>query len=476
MFFIRLRAASITPIIIGLSIFCFCVLSACAPNQEKAPLRENRGADTPKPEKKKKPRAGKKPKKAPAKKPKNTFVVTGKYEGASPAGRWGERRSDEKKPKLAAWQQEQFDKLEAMGYVQGSQKASTAFGISKFDRKAAQDGVNFYVSGHAPTAVLMDMEGTLLHKWEFPFEKAWKKYPGKVDAVHSLFWRRAYLYENGDLLCIFEGMGMIKIDKNSKLIWKSPLRQHHDIEVAENGDIYTLTRTGRIIEHLNPKQPIVEDSITVLGPDGKVKKSVSLVKAMENSTEPMPYWDKSRQNKGDIFHTNTIRMLDGKASRKIPAFSKGRILISSFYLNAVFVVDLESEQVVWGFADDFKTQHDAQILPNQNLLLFDNQGGDSKLGGSRVLEYQLPSMKLIWSYEGNKADTFFTRTCGTVQRLDNGNTLITETDNGRAFEVTRKGRTVWEFLSPHRAGDDNELVASLFELKRFPRSYVKWLN
>jgi len=82
----------------------------------------------------------------------------------------------------------------------------------------------------------------------------------------------------------------------------------------------------------------------------------------------------------------------------------------------------------------------------------------------------------VWSYEGTAADPLFTRTCGTVQRFENGNTLITETDNGRAVEVTKKGEIVWEFMSPHRAGKDKDLVASLFELRRFPRSYVSWLH
>ena len=190
----------------------------------------------------------------------------------------------------------------------------------------------------------------------------------------------------------------------------------------------------------------------------------------------MPYWDKTRLNKGDIFHTNTVFLLDRRVEKKNPAFAAGRVLISMFYLNAIFVVDLEREQIVWGYSDDFETQHDPQILPNGNLLLFDNQGGNKKWGGSRVLEYGLPEMKVVWSYEGTEAEQFFTRTCGTAQRLRNGNTLITETDNGRAFEVTRKGNIVWEYVSPYRAGSNNELVASLFEMKRYPQAYVSWLN
>ena len=405
----------------------------------------------------------------------NSFIVTGKYDGPNPAGRWGEQRVDSG-PRLASWQQEQFDKLEAMGYVQGSQKALKEGGITRYVHKKTQDGLNFYISGHDTVAYLMDMEGKVLHQWRFPFKKAWNKYPGHVNAVHSLFWRRAYLYENGDLLCIFEGMGMIKIDKDSNLIWKSPLHEHHDMTVADNGDIYTLTREGHIIERINPKKPVVEDFLTVLDSDGNLKKRVSLIEAMERSPEPMPYWDKKRLNKGDIFHTNTVFLLDGKIAQKMPAFTAGRVLVSMFYLNAIFVVDVDKEQMVWGYADDFKTQHDPHILPNGHLLLFDNQGGDRALGGSRILEYALPQMKRVWTYEGTETDKFFTRTCGTVQRLANGNTLITETDNGRAFEVTRLGKIVWEFISPHRAGPNNELVASLFEMKRIPKSYAAWLK
>jgi hypothetical protein len=37
---------------------------------------------------------------------------------------------------------------------------------------------------------------------------------------------------------------------------------------------------------------------------------------------------------------------------------------------------------------------------------------------------------------------------GGVQRLPNGNTLITESDPGYAFEVTPEGETVWKWANP----------------------------
>jgi hypothetical protein len=45
--------------------------------------------------------------------------------------------------------------------------------------------------------------------------------------------------------------------------------------------------------------------------------------------------------------------------------------------------------------------------------------------------------------------------------LPNGNTLITESDGGRLFEVTADGQIVWEFVNPVRGGEKAGLIAIL---------------
>ena len=57
---------------------------------------------------------------------------------------------------------------------------------------------------------------------------------------------------------------------------------------------------------------------------------------------------------------------------------------------------------------------------------------------------------------------------GSVQRLPNANTLIVESDNGRVFEVDTEGTVVWEFFSPHRAGNEGQYIASIYDLVRLP--------
>ena len=80
------------------------------------------------------------------------------------------------------------------------------------------------------------------------------------------------------------------------------------------------------------------------------------------------------------------------------------------------------------------------------------------------------------TYVGSEERPFYSETCGANQRLPNGNTLIVESDNGRAFEVTPDGTTVWEYVNPHRAGEHDELIAALLDVVRLPRDFpTDWI-
>lgn len=84
---------------------------------------------------------------------------------------------------------------------------------------------------------------------------------------------------------------------------------------------------------------------------------------------------------------------------------------------------------------------------------------------------------MVWQFRGSPERPFYSETCGTTQRLPNGNALITESDYGRALEVTSEGEVVWEFNNPERAGDRNEYVAAVFELTRVPPDFpIHWAS
>jgi len=93
-----------------------------------------------------------------------------------------------------------------------------------------------------------------------------------------------------------------------------------------------------------------------------------------------------------------------------------------------------------------------------------------------VVEFDPATLAVAWEYHAPNARDFYSKECGSSERLPNGNTLITESDGGRAFEVTPRREIVWEFVNPAHAGEENEFIASVFEMVRLPRDFqLAWL-
>jgi len=380
------------------------------------------------------------------------------------AGRWRELPGTPAPPIDA----ERIEQLESIGYLRGTREEAST-GVSLHVPAKAYPGLNLYTSAHAPEAVLMDMEGRPLHTWRLPYQDAFGA--AKSARPNAQWWRRIHLYPNGDLLAIFEGLGIVKIDKDSELLWSNPLQAHHDLEVQPSGDIYVLSREAKMVPRIQASAYILEDFISVLGPDGAEKQRVSLLEAFENS----PFRDlifEGKRKQGDLFHTNTVAVLDGRIATAAPAFAKERVLTSMNALGVLAVVDLPSRSIVWVRKTPPTGQHDPQVLANGNLLLFENRE-DS--GHSQVVEIDPVDFEVRWSYGGSDEQPLYSKFLGAVQRLPNGNTLITESDAGRALEVTREGEIVWQFHNPGRGGDRDQYIATLPEVRRLPAEFgVDW--
>ncbi len=388
------------------------------------------------------------------------------HAGPEEDGRWSKLRA----PKNAneADLETQIRQLEALGYASGTKTAPSLSGVTLHDPDRTNDGLNFYTSGHAAEAVLLKMDGQIVHRWArdfwdvFPGDRAERTQPG------TQHWRRAHLYENGDILAIYEGLGLVKLDKASNIIWAKRNGAHHDLHVLPNGDIAVLVREARVIQRVDSRRPTLEDFVLILDDRGREKERYSVLEAFERSEAHRPIWDESTVRWGDIFHTNSIQVLGGALAKSNGAFAEGNILLSSRNLDAIFVLATEDNEVVWALRADFRSQHDARELEDGRVMLFDNGGARR---GSAVQVFDAASRQLRSEYRGSKERPFYSRTCGTAQPLPDGNTLITESDNGRAFEITPDGTIVWEFYNPHRAGDEDEFIATLFRLDRIPKTF-----
>lgn len=356
----------------------------------------------------------------------------------------------------------------ALGYLGGYEPAPLESGVIRHDPQRAFQALNFYTSSHALAAYLIDMDGRVLHIWQ-PAQTATDDATPGDPAEH--WWRRAHVYPRGELLVIEENRSLTKLDKDSREIWKLNGNFHHDLHVLEDGRIFVLDRVKDRVPYFRYKLKGDDDRIKVLDRDGQLIRELSILDAFDKSE----YSGTPRRTDApiDILHTNTIEVLDGRLAQMSDAFKRGNVLVSCLAIDTIAVIDMEQEAVVWALSGMWQAQHQPTVLDNGNMLLFDNRGHHDQ---AKIIEFNPFTQQLVWSYKGPNQQGLPSHQLGSNQRLPNGNTLITDSVNGRAFEITQSGETVWEFVNPARYGESDELIAVLYEVVRLdPEFAVDWI-
>jgi hypothetical protein len=91
--------------------------------------------------------------------------------------------------------------------------------------------------------------------------------------------------------------------------------------------------------------------------------------------------------------------------------------------------------------------HDPQFLEPGRLLMFDN--GFRRPGNeeySRIIEIEYDPVagtsEVVWEYR--ETPDFYDFAQGACHQEESGNVFVTDSLNGRVFEVTRDKRVVWE--------------------------------
>ena len=109
-----------------------------------------------------------------------------------------------------------------------------------------------------------------------------------------------------------------------------------------------------------------------------------------------------------------------------------------------WMVDGQLNEFDFGDDEIVQLQHQFEMMPNGNLLLFDN--GTPERGYSRAVELDLDidarTATQVWEYIRTPPLVVFAK--GDVQRFDNGNTLVTWSPNGEIQLVTPDGLPTWQ--------------------------------
>jgi len=153
----------------------------------------------------------------------------------------------------------------------------------------------------------------------------------------------------------------------------------------------------------------------------------------------------------------------------------------------------EGDQQIYGAHD---IQWIRKGIPGEgNFLLFDNAVYNPKAHHSELVElnpyldakkkntgwYVNPpdagydsnniSNQVIWNFKAKLANSFYSRAQSGLQRLPNGNTVVSSSGNGHLFQVTPDGEVVWEYINPVTS---NGVKTMVHESDRHGVTRVQW--
>jgi hypothetical protein len=310
-----------------------------------------------------------------------------------------------------------------------------------------------------PTTIF-DMEGKVLKSWDHASARAkLRKNCNLVYIEHhkndqDIFNRDTYIKE---------------FDKKDNIVWQYEDTgfAHHDFEITDEGhfifffsidipDDFELTSGC-------DRDLVIGDKIIEVDKEGKkhfewnfydhFKEVINGDRCTAKRLESIR--QSNFINKLDPIHPNGLQVLkDNKWYRKgYKEFKPGNILVTVHHLSSVFIIERETQKVVWVYKGEkdepLNGPHEARMIPEGlpgagNIFVHDNGNTKVTRGYSRILEIHPITKKTIWKYQ--KPGEFFNEFAGTQQRLKDGKTFISEDYTKRAFIVNKKGETIWQFV------------------------------
>ena len=318
---------------------------------------------------------------------------------------------------------------------------SNDIGIIIHEKQKIDDSFRLFSSRHLSAAHLMRPDGRIVHSWYYPAHRpAEQSFSG-----FGMSWHYAEMLPNGNLVAIIKDEMILELDWHSNLVWKAELRAHHDFARLKNGHTIVVSRNDLTWngEHKALDELVQYDSNGNIVWTWHYKDHETEIEKLVS--QPLPSASEFR----DWPHINTCEVLPPTPlGNKDERFKTGNLLLCGRHSNTIFIVDKSSGQVVWAWGtDQLLGPHMPTMLANGHILVYDNghHTAENSRGYTRVLEIEPVSGEIVWQYQANPPDLFFSPSRGSANRLPNGNTLIAESDKGHLIEVTPDGDAVWEY-------------------------------
>ncbi len=317
-------------------------------------------------------------------------------------------------------------------------------------------------------ARIIDRQGRNIHNWTIPAD-TWIDLPNHQILTQNpvIYPVGAHLFENGDLLLSFHSdevfpyaVGLVKLDRNSNIIWKSNQYYHHRFEVYEDGLIFVpmiqmvsspLLWGSHNIFFQCESGIILADQVAVLDPDGNIIRIIDPIRSLENS-DLLGLLNSNSNNSDQITTCDPLHLTDVVVPESSDGISDNasELVLAFSAVNTLIRLDL-------------KTMH-SRILLHGNTQLpqspvaasrecwvyadFDSRKFSTGSAVHSVCS-QSGNHREIWTSPGphlKANESIYRSTVMLDISADSNRLLLAHVPSSRVIELdTRTGEEVWRF-------------------------------
>lgn len=322
-------------------------------------------------------------------------------------------------------------------------------------------------------AWIAERSGKILHSWEINLDELWSGLTGVSGDVNhlSLYPVGMALGKDGSLVMSFQGretypvqIGIIKVERHGSILWKRFDRSHHWITADASGQIYTPFSTAfKDLKNIADTRVDVlcktgesgVDAIRVLSADGKAVRELPIMDAIVRSGYSGLFY--AVRDGCNLTHLNSIALVPPAVAKALPGAAVGDLLVSLRETNTVALLDGRTAAVKYLVNGRTAAQHGPQFLPDGSVLVFDNLGGERKLGGTRVARIDLVTGKAQTVFpRGGEKELLpvYSPTAGHIDVSPDGKrALVSVTHQGRIIEIdVASGAPLWVYENTHDIG------------------------
>ncbi len=357
-----------------------------------------------------------------------------------------------------------YSYIQRQPWLYGPEEARNRFAYSGFIRRDPEFVDDGYVllsrysrdEGHDIVELVRLKDYKTVHQWILPVRDVLERCGVRPNeypyAQHPL------LLKDGTLVFHIGPAGpLVKIDRDSKIMWVLNGRFHHSIELASDGNIFVCGVNEPALLRLPFR--MMDDGYAVVTQEGKVMARFSAGKILMDNGYAGLFFGTGGIG-ADRLHINEAQPVDRDAGEA----RRGDVALSLRDVSTVMLFRPSTGKVVWLKTGPWIHQHDIDPLNDGGYSIFGNDGfrhspresnWNSSTGNSDIYLYDPVSGEVRSPFTSIlQKIRLFTPEEGFCRILPNGDAFVEETCSSRIVRVA-SDKVRWEYVNevaPKTAG------------------------